>query len=208
MGICLIFAFGCGVEDEENVDVDQRGNTVGNIANSGYVTQQGDWIYYVNQDDDDKIYKIRTDGRGREKVNDDDSRSLNVAGGWIYYFAFIGDGNQFKVRIDSTERQLLEENAEQYGEKTIDFSGGTYVGELRGGLPHGQGIWVEPSGYEYVGEFKDGMMHGQATWTDLSENKYVGEYKDSMKHGQGTYTYADGPVESGIWENDELVKPH
>lgn len=51
--------------------VNHRGNSTGNIVNTGLVAHQGDWIYYVNpspSDDDDKLYKIRTDGTQRQVV--------------------------------------------------------------------------------------------------------------------------------------------
>lgn len=48
--------------------VNERGNTVGNIVNYGYVAMQGDWIYYRNPNDNNKLYKIRTDGTDRALV--------------------------------------------------------------------------------------------------------------------------------------------
>ncbi len=58
------------VEPEETVDPEAeiRGNSIGNINNAGLAARQGDWIYYINVDDSYKIYRIQTDGSGREKV--------------------------------------------------------------------------------------------------------------------------------------------
>jgi hypothetical protein len=49
-------------------------------------------------------------------------------------------------------------------EVTIEYQGGTYIGEVVGGVPHGQGIWTHLNQKKYVGEFKDGLLNGQGTW--------------------------------------------
>jgi hypothetical protein len=86
--------------------VNEYGNTPGNIINGGYAAIQGDWIYYNNASDDGKLYKIKTDGSGRQKLNDDVSSYINVIGDWIYYTDDIG--NICKIKTDGSERQLVE----------------------------------------------------------------------------------------------------
>ena len=67
-----------------------------------------------------------------------------------------------------------------YGE-TINYDNGDkYVGEVRNGKPHGQGIFSFRGGQKYFGEFKDGQPHGQSTFTYPDGSKYVGDYK----HGE------------------------
>ena len=51
-----------------NEIVEDRGNTVGNIVNGGYVALQDDWLYYRNVSDGHKLYKIRIDGTDRQLV--------------------------------------------------------------------------------------------------------------------------------------------
>ncbi|MCX7921795.1 MAG: DUF5050 domain-containing protein [Clostridia bacterium] len=46
---------------------------------------QNDWIFYVNTDDGNKIYKVKTDGSARIKINEDSSSQLEMIGDWIYY---------------------------------------------------------------------------------------------------------------------------
>lgn len=41
-----------------------RGNTVGNNVNGGIAAIEGHWIFYHNYDDDERVYRIRTDGSG------------------------------------------------------------------------------------------------------------------------------------------------
>ena len=97
-------------------------------------------------------------------------------------------------------------NGKRHGQGTFTFaSGNKYVGEFKNGKKHGQGTFTYASGDKYVGEHKNDKRHGQGTYTFASGDKYVGEFKNGKYNGQGTYTYADGTIESGIWEDDELL---
>ena len=69
------------------------------------------------------------------------------------------------------------------GNENRDFK---YVGEIRNGLPHGQGTETFPNGQKYVGKFKDAKKNGKGTFTFPDGRKYVGEFKDGTQHGQGT----------------------
>ena len=57
----------------------------------------------------------------------------------------------------------------------------------------------------YIGELKDGKPHGQGIRTGENGVKYVGEWKDGLFHGQGTYTHANGDQEEGIWEDGNFL---
>ncbi|MCL2512636.1 MAG: DUF5050 domain-containing protein [Oscillospiraceae bacterium] len=94
--------------------VNERGNTVGNIVNWGHAAIQGEWIYFRNSKDDDKLYKINVDGSGKKKLGDDESvNSINVIGEWIYYCyrETVENINSprgiYKIKTDGTERQML-----------------------------------------------------------------------------------------------------
>src|ERR1035437_5412867 len=68
---------------EEPTVVNTYGNSGGNVADNGYVAQQGDWIFYSNCSDNWYIYKVKTDGTGKEKLNSiADSTGINVIGKW------------------------------------------------------------------------------------------------------------------------------
>ena len=59
-------------------------------------------------------------------------------------------------------------------------TGGKYVGEIKDGLPNGQGTLTYYFYFwdKYVGEFKDGVRHGQGTEISPDGTKLVGEWKD------------------------------
>jgi putative cell wall-binding protein len=70
-----------------------------------YINVSGDWVYYSNLSDNNKLYKIKIDGTGKTKINDDDAMYINIAGEWIYYATNLED-DTVKVKIDGTERQI------------------------------------------------------------------------------------------------------
>ncbi len=75
-----------------------------------------------------------------------------------------------------------------YGSKTFD-DGSQYVGEFKGGFPHGHGINRHTNGDMYLGDHKFGKPNGLGTYTFADGTKYVGELLDGKFHGQGTETY-------------------
>ena len=60
---------------------------------------------------------------------------------------------------------------------------------------HGDTItWA--NGDTYTGDVKNGLPHGQGTLTWTNGARYSGEWKDFKYHGQGTFTYSDGSIYS------------
>ena len=49
----------------------------------------------------------------------------------------------------------------------------------------------------YEGDLKNGVPYGQGCVTHPSEAVYKVEFKDGKQHGQGCYTYPDGAVYDG-----------
>ena len=74
----------------------------------------GDWIYFINASDDDKIYKMRTNGKDAVKLNDDHSGYVNVVGDWIYYINSGLDGCIYKIRTDGKERTKINDEPSDY----------------------------------------------------------------------------------------------
>ncbi len=80
-------------------------------------------------------------------------------------------------------------------ERTIEYEGGTYTGEVfvrvpfwGDGMPHGYGTWEHPDDGIYKGEWRDGLFHGQGTYTLTDGSVYEGEFKDGLQR-QGTLTF-------------------
>ncbi|MDQ6419088.1 DUF5050 domain-containing protein [Paenibacillus sp. LHD-117] len=72
------------------------------------------WIYYRNGSDEDKMYRVHTDGTDNQKISDDIPNLLcNVSGGWVYY-GLREDPGFFKVKIDGTEKVKLSDDRPYY----------------------------------------------------------------------------------------------
>jgi len=84
-----------------------KGNSAGNINNKAIATLKEGWIYYRNDNDGYKIYKIRPDGSGRQKVNNDNSGCINLVDDWLYYYNLVDGYNIYKIRTDGTGRQKI-----------------------------------------------------------------------------------------------------
>jgi hypothetical protein len=61
------------------------GNTTGNIINSGFATLSGDWVYYSNGNDEDRLFKMKKNGISVTRLYGLSARLLNVSGDWIYF---------------------------------------------------------------------------------------------------------------------------
>ena len=89
------------------------------------------------------------------------------------------------------------------GDKKKDWY---YLGDIKNGLPNGDGTQILPSGIKYVGEFKNGLRHGQGEefHPDIGI-KYVGEFKNGF-HMWNTIKYKNGNI-IGKYVNGEWIDP-
>lgn len=65
----------------------------------------GDWIYYRNAGDGEKLYKVKTDGSGRTKLDNHKSAFINAEGDWIYFTN--KDYNIYRIRTDGSGKKLI-----------------------------------------------------------------------------------------------------
>jgi len=70
----------------------------------------GDWIYFCNKNDDNKIYKIRSNGKGLKRINKEKSSFVNVVGEWIYYSNDNDGGRIYKIRTDGRQRSRVNDD--------------------------------------------------------------------------------------------------
>lgn len=127
-------------ESDEPTVANVLGNTTGNIANAGFIAQQGIWLYYRSAEGG--LCKISTDGTGREKLSDDPVLYINVVGDWVYYIedSDSSSGAICRVRTDGSEQSVLNGDVCQdlyvagdwmyYEDQSKDFA--TYRAHLDG----------------------------------------------------------------------------
>ncbi len=106
-------------DDKELIDevialFNERGNSSGNVANGGRAVINGEWVFFSNASDNDKLYKMKADDTGRTKLSDDSSGYINVVGDWIYYRNGADDYKIYKMKVDGSGKVKLNDDNSDY----------------------------------------------------------------------------------------------
>jgi hypothetical protein len=80
-----------------------------------------------------------------------------------------------------------------------------YEGDIRGGLPHGEGRLTLRSGERMEGHFSAGVLDGSGWRTFANGDRYDGAFRAGRADGTGRLARADGSIYQGRFENGE---PH
>lgn len=147
------------------IGIDGSNKTVLNDMDECFMLNVADgWIYYRNNSDNGRIYKIRVDGSDRTKVNEDDSSCLNVVGEWIYYRNNSDNGSIYKIHVDGSTRTKIH---------GVDATSICVVGDM---------IF-----YYELGKEKGGVYdlltgeHADMSQESGEEEEYTGIYADVVK---------------------------
>ena len=94
--------------------------------------------------------------------------------------------------------------------RTIKYDEGTFVGEVRNGLPNGKGKYYDSEGrLSEEGTFKNGELDGEGIIYGIGNKIYQkGIFKAGSLHGRGKqYSSSTGKLwQEGIFEDDCLIK--
>lgn len=102
----------------------------GDDVQNGFVVSLGEYMYFPNPSDNNKIYKIKADGTGKAKVSDDRTNTLALADKWIYYSNLSDGGKLYRIDVDGTKRTEMT----KYGANYINISiAGIYYSNLEDG---------------------------------------------------------------------------
>lgn len=63
------------------------------------------WIYYINESDIGRVYKIKTDGTERQRVNNMIAHQMYVLDDWIYYYGW--EGKLYRMKTDGSEFKTM-----------------------------------------------------------------------------------------------------
>ncbi|MBQ5577222.1 MAG: caspase family protein, partial [Bacteroidales bacterium] len=135
---------------------------------------------------------------------------------------FTGEGVEYDFKNGTKssgifkEGKLVREIPEQdlkliYGDKN-GFGmrlteAGIYSGEMKNGVPEGNGFLSCYTGWTITGVFHNGAANGKGTLENVSDGRrYIGELKHNAADGKGTMFYSDGTSETGNFVNGDLVE--
>jgi hypothetical protein len=76
----------------------------------GCASREGDTVYYSDQDDGYKLYKMNIDGSGVTRINNDRSLFVEARDGWIYYSNYSDKACLYKIKADGTGRKRLNQD--------------------------------------------------------------------------------------------------
>jgi internalin A len=73
-----------------------------------YINVVGDWIYYLDGNRENAIYKMKTDGTEQGTlVCSDSGRNMNIEGGYIYYSNLNDNSTLYRMNLDGTGKKKL-----------------------------------------------------------------------------------------------------
>ena len=74
----------------------------------------GDWIYYSNQEDNNRIYRVKPDGTEKSKVSNDRSFFLNHYDTYILFSNYSRGGRIYRISLDGSHSVVLNSEHSTY----------------------------------------------------------------------------------------------
>ncbi|MDD4124439.1 MAG: nucleotidyltransferase family protein [Eubacteriales bacterium] len=81
----------------------------------------------------------------------------------------------------------------------ISYNTGLYYGEIKDGLPEGDGRMEYYSGDIYEGNFSNGVREGYGVYYLATGGRYEGNFENGSMSGKGTFYYANDDIVSGTF---------
>jgi len=94
----------------------------GNLVDSGsgariigtdaawFINVSGDFIFYSNRDDNNRLYRIKIDGSDRLALTDGGAWFVTLVDGWIYYVSEDDEYRIYKINIDGSGRIRISDD--------------------------------------------------------------------------------------------------
>jgi PBP1b-binding outer membrane lipoprotein LpoB len=105
--LSLIFLTGCSYVD--NFQNSLKQNKFNNLESGLFdtVIKDGEWVYYVNNDLNDRIYKIKPDGTMKKKITSCDSGLVGIKDEWVYYVDHSSKDTLCRIKKDGTGKMTI-----------------------------------------------------------------------------------------------------
>ena len=80
------------------------------LHKANYVVKDLDYIYYSNNEDDYKLFKMKLDGTVYKKLTEDMAINLVYYNDYIYFSNYSDEGTLYRVKNDGTELEQILDN--------------------------------------------------------------------------------------------------
>ncbi|WP_050607466.1 leucine-rich repeat domain-containing protein [Clostridium niameyense] len=144
------------------------GNSLGNIINGALTAKDDNYIYYINKEYDNKIYKNKINGAEDSLLSTDNAKYLNCYGNYIYY---ISSGNICRIKKDGgSVEKILNCDASNM----IIYNNWIYFFDKS--KPGIYKIKTDKTGYEAI--ISGGQWRIDSEFVLSGDNIYYGNYSD------------------------------
>lgn len=164
------FTFGVyGYDNTELLPPEYSLNEINTIKANGFKipeetkTEASGWIYYVNPDDSNSLYKLDSNGENKQKLADHRCDDIKYIDGRIY-FEDMSTGETYSIKTDGTDKQLLGRNINFIANNFSEYN----YGEKFSGTVHKRDIY-RSDGWIYYSSFSD-----NSNITELYRIKFTG----------------------------------
>ncbi|OMJ70940.1 hypothetical protein SteCoe_30977 [Stentor coeruleus] len=103
---------------------------------------------------------------------------------------------------DDENQETSIEKTDKHGLKTDNDS--IYYGELKDGIPNGQGIEKWSDGKFYEGQYINGLRTGQGVFIWPDQSYYKGDFIDNDMEGFGIFKWGNGNLYEGTWKKSKM----
>lgn len=120
-------------------------------------------------------------------------------------YLFQTEASISKRRADSQHsKQSTNSYAtlESYTGALILPNGDRYLGQMKFGMPNGDGLLFFKEGNIFFGGFVNGRYDGDGAYFSAQGEKYIGQFKSNQKHGNGQTFFTNGSVHEGQYDTD------
>jgi len=80
------------------------------VDSAWFINVSGDYIYYSNRDDNNRIYRVDRNGGNRESLTDNGAWFTTLADGWLYYLDESDDYRLYRISSSGEGKTRLSED--------------------------------------------------------------------------------------------------
>ncbi len=160
--------------------VNKAGNSSINLYNGGLIAREGNWLYFVNFSDGERLWRVDVVTGKANPVSKGKARSVNVVNGWATYRQQYGSGT-WEIRRTSGDGES-DQVISEYNTEWLRVEGGDLYFYQSEPLYFYARTEKDPRNLQKIPEAMTGisMENGRVTYTEMEENPDGTEYPGNI----------------------------